>query len=158
MTNYDFDAMRKRDSEKSVMRGIPFEEREKRDSDLNDQENIRRIKLREAEWNDVRSRMEAGSDKKVDNHLRPCMEIWEETHPDLMMLEPREFFDEAIVGIVERINLSAFCYDTQEVLDIIQHRIYGEGCSPEEALEHFEFNIRGSYVGEHSPVFLERNV
>ena len=75
-----------------------------------------------------------------------------------MMLEPREFFDEAIVGVVERINLTAFCYDTWEVLDIIQKRIYGEGCSPEEALEHFEFNIRGSYVGEHSPVFLDRKV
>ena len=117
--------------------------------------------------------MEEGSDKttkrmfnkvnshhqpKVNNSLRSSMDIWEERYPDLMMLEPREFFDEAIVGVVERINLTAFCYDTQKVLEIVEKRVYGEGCSPEEALEHFEFNIRGSYVGEHSPVFLDRKV
>ena len=140
---------------------------------MNDQENIKEIRAREAEWDDVRKRMEKGATKttkrmfnKVNSHLQPkkdktlrsSMEIWEERYPDLMMLEPREFFDEAIVGVVERINLTAFCYDTQKVLEIVQARQYGEGCSPEEALEHFEYNIRGSYVGEHSPVFLDRKV
>ena len=140
---------------------------------MNDQENIKRLQARELEWEDVRRRMEEGADKttkrmfnkvnshlqpKVNNLLRSSMDIWEERYPDLMMLEPREFFDEAIVGVVERINLTAFCYDTQKVLEIVQSRQYGEGCSPEEALEHFEYNIRGSYVGEHSPVFLDRKV
>ena len=140
---------------------------------MNDQENIKRLQARELEWEDVRRRMEEGADKttkrmfnkvnshlqpKVNNSLRSSMDIWEERYPDLMMLEPREFFDEAIVGVVERINLTAFCYDTQKVLEIVEKRVYGEGCSPEEALEHFEFNIRGSYVGEHSPVFLDRKV
>ena len=140
---------------------------------MSDQENIKRIQARDAEWKDVKKRMEEGADKttkrlfnKVNTHLQPkknktfrsSLEIWEERYPDLMMLEPREFFDEAIVGVVERINLTALCYDTQEVLDIVEKRVYGEGCSPEEALEHFEFNIRGSYVGEHSPVFLDRKV
>ena len=140
---------------------------------MNDQENIKRLQARELEWEDVRKRMEEGADKttkrmfnKVNSHLQPkknktlrsSMDIWEERYPDLMMLEPREFFDEAIVGVVERINLTAFCYDTQKVLLIIQARQYGEGCSPEEAEEFFEYNIRGSYVGEHSPVFLDRKV
>ena len=140
---------------------------------MNDQENIKRIQAREAEWEDVRKRMEKGADKttkrlfnKVNSHLQPkknktlrsSMEIWEEEYPDLMMLEPREIYDKAIVGVVERINLTAFCYDTQKVLEIVEKRVYGEGCSPEEALEHFEYNIRGSYVGEHSPVFLDRKV
>ena len=140
---------------------------------MSDQENIKRLQARDAEWKDVKKRMEEGADKttkrlfnKVNTHLQPkknktlrsSLEIWEERYPDLMMLEPREFFDEAIVGVVERINLTALCYDTQEVLDIVEKRIYGEGCSPEEALEHFEYNIKGSYVGEHSPVFLDRKV
>ena len=140
---------------------------------MNDQENIKRLQARDAEWKDVKKRMEEGADKttkrllnKANAHLQPkknktlrsSMDIWEERYPDLMMLEPREFFDEAIVGVVERINLTALCYDTQEVLDIVEKRIYGEGCSPEEALEHFEYNIKGSYVGEHSPVFLDRKV
>ena len=140
---------------------------------MSDQENIKRLQARELEWKDVKKRMEEGADKttkrmfnKVNSHLQPktnktfrsSMEIWAEEYPDLQMLEPREFFDEAIVGVVERINLTALCYDTQEVLDIVEKRVYGEGCSPEEALEHFEYNIRGSYVGEHSPVFLDRKV
>ena len=140
---------------------------------MSDQENIKRLQARDAEWKDVKKRMEEGADKitkrllnKANAHLQPkknktfrsSMEIWEERYPDLMMLEPREFFDEAIVGVVERINLTAFCYDTQKVLEIVEKRVYGEGCSPEEALEHFEYNIRGSYVGEHSPVFLDRKV
>ena len=140
---------------------------------MNDQENIKKIMAREAEWDDVRKRMEEGATKttkrmfnKVNSHLQPktnktfrsSMEIWAEEYPDLQMLEPREFFDEAIVGVVERINLTAFCYDTQKVLEIVEKRVYGEGCSPEEALEHFEYNIKGSYNGEHSPVFLDRKV
>ena len=140
---------------------------------MSDQENIKRLQARDAEWKDVKKRMEEGADKttkrllnKANAHLQPkknktfrsSLEIWEERFPDLMMLEPREFFDEAIVGVVERINLTALCYDTQEVLDIVEKRIYGEGCSPEEALEHFEYNIKGSYVGEHSPVFLDSKV
>ena len=140
---------------------------------MSDQENIKRLQARDAEWKDVKKRMEEGADKttkrlfnKVNTHLQPkknktfrsSMELWAEEYPELMMLEPREFFDEAIVGVVERINLTAFCYDTQEVLDIVEKRVYGEGCSPDEAKEHFEYNIRGSYVGEHSPVFLNRKV
>tara|TARA_B100000029_G_scaffold472831_1_gene513703 strand:+ start:1499 stop:1921 length:423 start_codon:yes stop_codon:yes gene_type:complete len=138
---------------------------------MNDQENIKRLQARELEWEDVRKRMEEGADKttkrlfnKVNSHLqpkknktlRPSMQIWEEKYPDLMMLEPREIYDKAIVGVVERINLTAFCYDTQEILNILAEPEYR--MTPEQALEHFEFNIRGSYVGEHSPVFLDRKV
>ena len=125
---------------------------------MNDQENIKQIKKREAEWADVRRRMEAGSGEQVENHLRPSMQIWEEVYPDLMRLEPSWLYDEAIVGVVERINLTAFCYDTQQILDILQQEWAEDGMTQEEAIEYFEFNIRGSYVGEHSPVFLDRKV
>lgn len=138
---------------------------------MNDQENIKEIKAREAEWDDVRKRMEEGATKttkrmfnKVNSHLQPkknnslrsSMEIWEERYPDLMFLEPREIYDKAIVGVVERINLTVLCYDTQEILDISAQPEFG--MTPEQAMEHFEYNIKGSYVGEHSPVFLDRKV
>ena len=138
---------------------------------MNDQENIKRLQARDAEWKDVKKRMEEGADKttkrlfnKVNTHLQPkknktfrsSMEIWEERYPDLMFLEPREIYDKAIVGVVERINLTALCYDTQEILDILAQPEFK--MTPEQAMEHFEYNIRGSYVGEHSPVFLDRKV
>ena len=104
---------------------------------MSDQENIKRIQEREAEWADVYSKLAEGSDKsllaphlKIDRKFRSSLEVWEERYPDLMFLEPRQFFDPAIVGVVERINLTALCYDTQEVLNIVEQRIYGEGCSP----------------------------
>ena len=140
---------------------------------MNDQENIKRLQARDAEWKDVKKRMEEGADKttkrllnKANAHLQPkknktfrsSLEIWEERYPDLMFLEPRQFFDPAIVGVVERINLTAFCYDTQQILDILQQEGAEDGMTQEEAIEYFEFNIRGSYVGEHSPVFLDRKV
>ena len=126
---------------------------------MNDQENIKRLQKRDIdpEWEEIYREMAEGSgnEKPKPIKLRSSMEIWAEEYPDLLFLEPREFFDEAIVGVVERINLTAFCYDTQEILDILNR---DHDLTPEEALEYFEFNIRGSYVGEHSPVFLDRKV
>ena len=123
---------------------------------MNDQENIKRIQARDVEWAEIYSEMAEGSGKRVSPHLRSSIEIWEERYPDLMMLEPREIYDKAIVGIVERINLTALCYDTQEILDILAQPEFK--MTPEQAMEHFEYNIRGSSGGEHSPVFLDRKV
>ena len=135
---------------------------------MNDQENMKKIQERikymrdiDPEWEEIYRQMDEGSTKEPEQEkpkLRPSMQIWEERYPDLMMLEPREFFDEAIVGVVERINLTAFCYDTQSILDILQKEGFEGTCTIEEAEEYFEYNIRGSYMGENSPVFLERKV
>ena len=127
---------------------------------MNDQENIKRLQKRDIdpEWEEIYREMAEGSENEKPKPIKLCpsMEIWAEEYPDLLFLEPREFFDEAIVGVVERINLTAFCYDTQEILNILAKPEYM--MTPDEALDHFEFNIKGSYVGEHSPVFLDRKV
>ena len=127
---------------------------------MDDQENIKRIQEREAEWAEIYSEMAEGSkdEKPKPIKLRPSLEIWEKRYPHLMMIEPLWLFDEAIVGVVERINLTTFCYDTQRVLEILQKEGFEGTCTLEEAEEYFEYNIRGSYVGEHSPVFLDRKV
>tara|TARA_R110000822_G_scaffold283024_1_gene404587 strand:+ start:122 stop:361 length:240 start_codon:yes stop_codon:yes gene_type:complete len=70
-----------------------------------------------------------------------------EEYPDLLKLDG---FDEAIIGVVERIGLQAVCYDRSKVLSILAKEM-----TEDEALEYFEFNILGSYVGETTPVFLE---
>jgi len=136
----------------------------------NDQENIRRIRERnrigvsiqeskDSEWKEIRRKMAEGSSGEPKHiPFRSSMEIWEKRYPHLIRLEPSWLYDEAIVGVVERINLTAFCYDTQSILDILQKEGFEGTCTPEEAEEYFEYNIRGSYVGENSPVFLERKV
>lgn len=74
-----------------------------------------------------------------------------ENYPDLLCLEPT-YFNEAIVGLARRCGLEAMCYDKNKVIELL---IEHEGMEYEEALERFEYNIAGAYVGDHTPVFLE---
>lgn len=61
-------------------------------------------------------------------------------------------FDDAIIGLGRQFNTVAVVYDTDLVLGIL----ISQGMTADEALEHFEFNIVGAYVGEHTPIFIER--
>jgi hypothetical protein len=71
-----------------------------------------------------------------------------EIYPDLLKADG---FDEAIIGVVERIGVQAICYDKDKVIKILM-----KDMSEEEAYEYFEFNIGGAWVGEHTPFFLEK--
>ena len=68
-------------------------------------------------------------------------------YPDLLTLDG---FDEAIIGVVERIGLLAVCYDKHKILKILMRDM-----NYEEAVEYYEFNILGAYMGEHTPVYLD---
>ena len=76
-----------------------------------------------------------------------------ENYPDLMVLEP-EYFDDAIVGLVQRIGMDTVCYDKDKVIELL---MVHEGMEYLEAIEHFEYNIIGSWVGDTTPVFLSYN-
>lgn len=56
-------------------------------------------------------------------------------------------FDEAIIGIEE--SSMRVIYSVTKCLDVIE----AEGMSDEDALEHFYFNVQGSYIGEKTPIF-----
>ena len=59
-------------------------------------------------------------------------------------------FDDAFIGIVYNIAPIAV-YDRQRVIDIIVE----DGCTWEEAEEHFEYNIvRGCQGEEQAPIFV----
>ena len=76
------------------------------------------------------------------------MKISEE-YPDLLKADG---FDEAILGVVQRMGIQAICYDQDKVIDILM----GDGMTYEEAVEYFEFNIAGAWVGESTPFFLQK--
>lgn len=59
-------------------------------------------------------------------------------------------FDDAIVGLGICFNSYKVIYDKNKVIEILE-----KDMSHEEAIEFFEFNIIGSYVGDETPVFLE---
>jgi len=63
-------------------------------------------------------------------------------------------YDDCLVGVVERFGQdSYFIYDRELVLEKLQK----DGMSYEEALEYYEFNQLGAYVGERTPAFLIRD-
>jgi hypothetical protein len=71
----------------------------------------------------------------------------QEEYPDLLTLDG---FDEAILGVVERLGLQAICYDRNKIISILMRDM-----DETEAVEYFEFNIMGCYMGESTPVYLE---
>ena len=93
-----------------------------------------------------------------------------EINPDALMCDG---FDEAIIGMAERINLGpVVAYSTEKIIEIIMRdsvlfftlmeeetKELEEGESIETlkyqmAYEHFEYNIKGAWMGEFTPVFI----
>jgi hypothetical protein len=72
-------------------------------------------------------------------------------YPDLLVMDP-EYLDAAIIGVATRIGLEAVCYDTSKVVKLLMKH---DKMSYEDAVEYMDFNMKGSWVGEHTPVFLE---
>ena len=70
-----------------------------------------------------------------------------EEHPDLLTIDG---FDEAVIGVVERAGLLAVCYDRSKILNILMRDM-----NETEAVEYYEFNILGAYMGESTPVYLD---
>lgn len=61
-------------------------------------------------------------------------------------------FEEAFIGICRRFSLPPLAaYSYEKCIDIIMKN----GASYEEAVEHFNFNVIGSWAGEGTPVFIQ---
>ena len=72
-----------------------------------------------------------------------------EINPDALICDG---FDEAIIGMAERINLGpVVAYSTEKIVEILMTR---DGMEYEDALEYFNFNILGAWMGEMTPVFI----
>lgn len=86
-----------------------------------------------------------------DQSHRPVIQMLAERGDYLILDDPR--FDLAIVGIAERPGLSAVVYDSEQVILALMER---DLMDLDEAIDWFEHNIAGSYLGEGSPLFLDR--
>ena len=93
-------------------------------------------------------------ERKSDKEKRDS-EDWidniKDDYPYLVVLEPRSTFNQCIVGIVERINLTSICYDTSKIIEALME---DSEMSYDDAWEYYEYNIQDAYMGIHSPVFL----
>lgn len=79
------------------------------------------------------------------------MKRFKEEYPDVMTIDG---YDDAIIGVVERIGLEVVCYDLDKVIEILMK----QGMNEEDAWEWYQFNMVGSWVGDKTPVFLQRFV
>lgn len=57
-------------------------------------------------------------------------------------------FDDAIIGVDD--NNLKIVYDIDEVINILIR----DGMDVDEAIEYYEYNIAGAYVGENTPSFI----
>lgn len=63
--------------------------------------------------------------------------------------------DPAYLGIVERFGMPPIlCYDYDLV---IQHYVE-DGMSEDEAVEFFEYNVLGAWLGDRTPCFIRKGV
>jgi len=62
-------------------------------------------------------------------------------------------FDDAILGVGNTFG-GKLCaiYDIDAIIEILMK----QGMDYAEALEHYDFNIAGSYVGEQTPIFMHK--
>lgn len=74
-----------------------------------------------------------------------------EFNPDALLCDG---FDDAIIGMAERINLGpVVAYSVEKIIKILIDR---DEMSMEEAYEYYSFNIVGSWMGEFTPIFVEK--
>jgi hypothetical protein len=61
-------------------------------------------------------------------------------------------FDDCVIGYFESAfdRSSGLVYDTEKIIDSLMI----DGMTESDAREHFEFNIRGAYVGKGTPLFI----
>lgn len=57
-------------------------------------------------------------------------------------------FDPAIIGVCTK--TLKVVYSKSKCIDILSRDM-----SPEEAVEYFDFNVDGSYMGDQTPIFVE---
>ena len=61
-------------------------------------------------------------------------------------------FEEALIGVAQRINLGPVAaYSVEKIIEILMKR---DGMEYDEAMEYFDFNIVGAWMGEYTPVYI----
>lgn len=58
-------------------------------------------------------------------------------------------FSEALIGMGNRFTYDVAVYDYTKCIEILAREM-----PEDEAVEYFEFNVVGAYMGEHTPVFV----
>ena len=82
-------------------------------------------------------------------------EYADQTDAEMLLIgattEERKQFEPAIVGIAHRYGMTPIvAYDYDKVISI-----FAKDMGYEDAIEHFDFNVIGAWLGEGTPIFIE---
>lgn len=69
-------------------------------------------------------------------------------YPEETFLTPDGLIN-ALVGVDEK--TMRLTYSSKEIINIL---MTDDGMTEEDALEHFYYNIKGAYVGEKTPIYI----
>ena len=84
------------------------------------------------------------------------MDNTENTETEALLLEPRETYDQFIIGA--SFDGQFFVYDADRILQYLDDKWKDEEhYSPSDALEHFYHNMIGAYVGPGTPLYITKD-
>ena len=65
-------------------------------------------------------------------------------------------FEEAFVGVAERFGFSepVAVYDYDKCIEILMDPEIDEAVAIDRAIEYFEYNVIGAWVGDQTPIFI----
>lgn len=87
--------------------------------------------------------------KKISNFI----EVAYSDYSDKILLA--DGFDNAFIGIAENSEGNPVAvYSIEKCLDILAEQFSDQDDPEGDAVDFFEFNVRGSYVGEFTPMFV----
>ncbi len=91
--------------------------------------------------------VEVVEDNKMDQDIRE--KISDQFGEDLMVLDG---YDDCIIGVCERFGMDdVVLYDKEKIIQKLM-----KDMGNEDAMEYFEYNIIGFFVGAKTPAFFER--
>lgn len=85
--------------------------------------------------------------KMKDMQIEERNEELQEFHGALLA----DGFEDALIGYGFRFNHPVAIYDYDKCLEVLVLR---DQMTPDEAIEYFDFNVIGAYVGESTPVYI----
>jgi hypothetical protein len=83
--------------------------------------------------------------------MSSIMERMSELNPKALAAEG---FEKCIIGVAHRFGMEpVIAYDYHKCIKVLMKR---DGMSYADAIEYFEFNTLGAWMGEGTPIFVER--
>ena len=82
----------------------------------------------------------------IDEHLEPRRDELIDSYPEMEFMTA-DGFDGAILGMDQ--GTMRVIYSVEKCMEILED----EGMDQEDAMEHFSYNVEGSYVGELTPIW-----